>query len=58
MQAKYDLMTSTPLDVIVNAARDMLNTDGDKKKPANTAQPSQTGTKEEDLPWNYKTVNT
>lgn len=56
MQAKYDLMTSTPLDVIVNAARDMLNTDGDKKKPANTAQPSQTGTKEEDLPWNYKTV--
>lgn len=62
MQAKYDLLTTTPMDVIVNAARELLKNEGDRKKPVATtttttaAQPAQTGQQEEELPWNYKTV--
>merc|ERR1719283_334104 len=50
MQAKYDLLATTPIDVIITAARGLLKTDEDSKKPA------QMTPKDEELPWNYKTV--
>lgn len=66
MQAKYDFMPSTPMDMIVTAARDLLKTDAERKKGVPLTQLSaQTATttstlpssnKEEELPWNYKTV--
>jgi len=59
MQAKYDLLTSTPMELIVNAARDLIKTEGERRKSTcstPTAQPVQPLQKEEDLPWNYKTV--
>jgi len=50
MQAKYDLLATTPMDVIITAARGLFKTDEDSKKPA------QMTPKDEELPWNYKTV--
>jgi len=83
MQAKYDLLTSTPMEVIITAARDLLKSTTDREKvtgnivtappvsaasilqqhpaqPVPSSQQQQQAhppqSKEEDLPWNYKTV--
>ena len=77
LQSKYDLLTSTPLDVIVNTARGLLKSSAHVNKPAvsptaasvvsasipalsslSVPQPQPQQSKEEELPWNYKTVRT
>ena len=55
------MLTSTPLDVIVTAARDLLRTSNTQSSTVIPAlqqqQQQQQQPKEEELPWNYKTVS-
>jgi len=53
MQTKFDHMTSTPLDAVVDAAKDIV-VKGHLNVAASSSKEHQTP--QEDLPWNYKTV--